>query len=293
VTDTLREETRNGVRHLVLCRAAEYNTITPRLRDELAAAIDAADADHDVRVVLLRAEGPAFCAGYGLDWSTVAQAAESAAAEGGTARVWDSVADLRMMGRFVDTYMKLWHAKKPTIAAVQGWCVGGGTDMVLCADVIVAGEGAKFGYPPARVWGTPTTAMWVYRMGLERAKRYLLTGDEIGAPEAARIGMILECVPDADLLSHATTLAERMARLPVNQLVMLKLLCNQTAEHMGLAQTRLLGTLFDGIARHTQEGLDFVSRAREVGFRQAVRERDDPFGDYGSRPRPPRPDEEA
>src|SRR5262245_11233558 len=127
--------------------------------------------------------------------------------------------------------------------------------------------------------------MWVYRMGLEQAKRYLLTGDEIPAREAARIGMILEAVPDAELLERASALAERMARLPTNQLVMLKLLCNQTAEHMGMGQTRLLGTLFDGIARHTQEGLDFVARAQEVGFRQAVRERDDPFGDYGSRPK--------
>jgi enoyl-CoA hydratase len=127
--------------------------------------------------------------------------------------------------------------------------------------------------------------MWVYRMGLEKAKRYLLTGDEITGPEAARIGMILETVPDAELLARASALAERMARLPTNQLVMGKLLCNQTAEHMGLGQTRLLGTLFDGIARHTQEGLDFVARAQEVGFRQAVRERDDPFGDYGSRPK--------
>jgi enoyl-CoA hydratase len=159
--------------------------------------------------------------------------------------------------------------------------------MVLCADMIVAGEGARFGYPPSRVWGTPTTAMWVYRMGLERAKRYLLTGDEIPARKAAEIGMILEVVADDALPEHALALARRMARVPVNQLIMLKLLCNQTAEHLGLAQTRLLGTLFDGIARHTQEGLDFVQRSRDVGFRQAVRERDDPFGDYGSRRREP------
>jgi enoyl-CoA hydratase len=278
--ETLRTETADGVRHIVLTRAAEYNTITPALRDELSRAIDDADADHDVRVILLRAEGPAFCAGYGLDWSTAAQATEE-----GRERVWDSVADLRMISRFVDTYMKLWNAAKPTIAAVQGWCIGGGTDMVLCADIVIAGEGASFGYPPARVWGTPTTAMWVYRMGLEKAKRYLLTGDEIPAPEAARIGLILETVPDAQLQTHAMAFARRMARLPTNQLVMLKLLCNQTAENMGLASSRTLGSLLDGIARHTQEGLDFVGRAREAGFRQAVRERDDPFGDYGSGPR--------
>jgi enoyl-CoA hydratase len=286
----------DGVFSITLSRAAEYNTITPALRDELAAAIDEGDADHSAHVILLRAEGPAFCAGYGLDWSTAAQAAErrvdpSAPAhpEGrpGGGRVWDSVADHRMMSRFVATYMKLWYAAKPTIAAVQGWCIGGGTDMVLCADVIIAGESASFGYPPSRVWGTPTTAMWVYRMGLERAKRYLLTGDEIPAPKAVELGLILECVPDDRLQEHAMGLARRMAQIPTNQLVMLKLLCNQTAENMGLSSSRALGTLFDGIARHTQEGLDFVDRAAEVGFRQAVRERDDPFGDYGSRPRDP------
>jgi enoyl-CoA hydratase len=283
---TIRTETADGVRSLILCRAKEYNTITPQLRDELAQAIDDADADQHVRVILLRAEGPAFCAGYGLDWSTAAQASEHNRVDPvspGSNRVWDSVADLRMMKRFVDTYMKLWYAQKPTIAAVQGWCIGGGTDMVLCADMIVAGEGAKFGYPPSRVWGTPTTAMWVYRMGLEKAKRYMLTGDEIAAPEAARIGLILEAVPDDRLQEHAMGLARRMAQVPLNQLIMLKLLANQTAENMGFASSRMLGTLFDGIARHTQEGLDFVGRAQEVGFRQAVRERDDPFGDYGSR----------
>ena len=277
---TLRTETEAGVRSIVLARPGEYNTITPALRDELEAAIDEADADPAVRVILLRAEGPAFCAGYDLDWSTEAQPEE-----GKRGRVWDSVADLRMISRFVDTYMKLWYAAKPTIAAVQGWCVGGGTDMVLCADIIIAAEGASFGYPPSRVWGTPTTAMWVYRMGLERAKRYLLTGDEIPAPDAARIGLVLETVADDRLQEHALAFARRMAQVPTSQLVMLKLLCNQTAENMGLASSRTLGSLFDGIARHTQEGLDFVARAGAAGFRQAVRERDDPFGDYGSGPR--------
>jgi enoyl-CoA hydratase len=280
VRETIRTETEAGVRSIVLARPGEYNTITPRLRDELGAAIDEADADPDVRVILLRAEGPAFCAGYGLDWSTEQQAAEASAG-----RVWDSVTDMRLLSTFVDTYLKLWYASKPTIAAVQGWCIAGGTDMVLCSDLIVAGEGASFGYPPARVWGTPTTAMWVYRLGFEKAKRYLLTGDEIRAPEAAEIGLILECVPDDDLLEHATALARRMAQVPLNQLQMLKLLCNQPAENMGLASSRTLGTLFDGVARHTQEGRDFVARSTEIGIRQAVRERDDPYGDYGSRAR--------
>jgi enoyl-CoA hydratase len=275
---TLRTERADGVFSIVLTRAEEYNTITPQLRDDLRAAIEEADSDEDTRAILLTAEGPAFCAGYGLNWAVTYQDKEES-----EKRAWDSISDLRLMSSFVDVYLKLWYAWKPTIAAVQGWCIAGGTDMVLCADMIVAGESAVFGYPPARVWGTPTTAMWVYRIGLERAKRYLLTGDEISAPEAARIGLILEAVPDEALHEHASDLARRIAQLPLTQLMMLKLQCNQVAENMGMASTRTLGTLFDGIARHTQEGLDFVRRAEEVGFRQAVRERDDPFGDYGSR----------
>jgi enoyl-CoA hydratase len=287
---TLRTETHARVRSIVFTRAREYNTITPALRNELARAIDEAEEDPEVRVMLLRAEGPAFCAGYGLDWSTAAQGAEKQLGVGPDEpqhgrRAWDSVADMRMIGSFVDTYLKLWYARKPTLAAVQGWCIGGGTDMVLCCDLIVAGQGARFGYPPSRVWGTPTTAMWVYRMGLEQAKRYMLTGDEISAGKAAEIGMILEAVPDDELEAHASGLARRMAQVPTNQLVMLKLLANQTVENMGFTSSRTLGTLFDGVARHTQEGLDFVTRAQDVGFRQAVRERDDPFQDYGSRPK--------
>jgi enoyl-CoA hydratase len=286
---TLRTALDQGVFVITLTRAAEYNTITPALRDELAAAVDEGDALAGAHVILLRAEGPAFCAGYGLDWSTAAQAREGDARTRGEGRAWDSVADMRLIGSFVETYLKLWYARKPTIAAVQGWCIAGGTDMVLCADMIIAGEGARFGYPPSRVWGTPTTGMWVHRLGLERAKRYLLTGDEIPARTAAEIGLILECVPDAELDAHALAFAKRMARVPTSQLVMLKLLCNQTVENMGFASSRTLGTLFDGIARHTQEGLDFVARAQDVGFRQAVRERDEPFGDYGSRPQKEKP----
>ncbi len=276
----IRVESKNGVRHLILCRPEASNTITPQLRDELSAAIDEADADHGVNVILLRAEGPAFCAGYNLEWGTGLQIGEDRRKRG-----WDSVTDYNAMSRFVNVYMKLWYANTPTIAAGHGWCVGGGTDMVLCSDIIVAAENASFGYPPSRVWGTPTTAMWVYRMGLERAKRYLLTGDEIPAVEAARIGLILETVPEDKLQEHAIAFAERMAKVPANQLQMLKMLCNHTAENMGLATSRVLGTLFDGIARHTQEGIDWIALAREKGFRQAVRERDDPFGDYGSGPR--------
>jgi len=292
MAEALRSEDDGAVRHLVLCRPAEYNTITVALRDELGAALDAADRDDGVRVVLVRAEGPAFCAGFGLDWSTAAPAGDGPSegqgdGDGKPRRVWDSVADVRMIGTFGKTFAKLGSISKPTLAAVQGWCIAGGTDMILNADLIVAGESARFGYPPARVWGVPEAPwVWVARLGLERAKRYLFTGDEITAAEAAEMGMILECVPDDLLQEHAAALAQRMARLPLNQLQMMKWLLDDVARHQYQPDTsRLLGFLFDGVARHTQEGLDFVARAQEVGWREAVRERDRPFGDYGERDR--------
>lgn len=280
---SIRTEDDGGVRHLVLCRPDHLNAITPELRDELVAALDAADEEPDVRVVLLRAEGRAFCAGFGLDWSTAAAATEEE-----RDRVWDSEADLRGIGRYARAFARLHSVSKPTIAAVQGWCVAGGTDLVLHADVIVAADSARFGYPPARAWGTPEAPwVWVARLGLERAKRYLLTGDEITGAEAAAMGMVLECVPDDELVDRAAALAHRMARLPLSQLRMLKLLCNEVAAQVYRPESsRLLGCLLDGVARHTQEGLDFVERSQAVGWRQAVRERDEPFGDYGTRAQP-------
>jgi enoyl-CoA hydratase len=277
----IRIDDDGSVRRLTLCRPDEYNTITAELRDELDSALEGADADNGVKVVLVRAEGKAFCAGFGLDWSTLAQAT----GDGRSGRVWDTVADVRMIGRFGNTFAKLHSISKPTLAAVQGWCVAGGTDMILNADIIVAGESARFGYPPARVWGVPEAPwVWVARLGLERAKRYLFTGDELTAREAADAGMILECVPDHELEERTTELARRMAQLPLNQLQMMKWMLNDVARHQYQPDTsRLLGFIFDGVARHTQEGLDFVNRAQEIGWREAVRERDQPFGDYGER----------
>ena len=193
--------------------------------------------------------------------------------------MWDSVADVQMIGRFGNTFAKLHAISKPTVAAVQGWCIAGGTDMILNADLIVAGESARFGYPPARVWGVPEAPwVWVARLGLERAKRYLFTGDELTAAEAADVGMILECVPDDELARPRRRASpQRMALLPLNQLQMMKWMLNDVARHQYQPDTsRLLGFIFDGVARHTQEGLDFVTRAQEIGWREAVRERDRP-----------------
>ncbi len=278
-TPSIRIETEGHVRSIILCRPERYNAINAQLRDEFSAAMDAADADDNVSVILLRADGPAFCAGYALD--EYAEAVQTQPAQRHVGRVWDSVYDLRNISTFVSAFAKLWYSAKPTIAAVQGWCIAGGTDLVFWADMIVAAESASFGYPPARVWGVPTNPLWVQRLGFQRAKQYLFTGDELPAQEAAKLGLVLEVCPDSELQSRAMQLAQRIALVPSSQLQLMKLFLNQQAENQGIGSSRLIGALFDGIARHTQEGLDFVTNAQVQGFRAAVRERDAPFGDYG------------
>jgi enoyl-CoA hydratase len=177
--------------------------------------------------------------------------------------------------------MKIWECPKPVIGQVEGWALGGATDLVLCCDQLFMADDAVIGYPPARIFGTPTTMLWIYRLGLERAKQYLLTGCEIDAPTALRIGLVSEVHPAAELAERVEEHARRFRNIPANQLALNKLLINQAYENMGLRTTQLLGTLFDGITRHTEEGHAFVRRAVESGFKEAVRERDEQFGDFG------------
>jgi enoyl-CoA hydratase len=274
---TVLHEARDGVATLTLNRPERRNAITPELIADLRAGLEAAWADDDVRVIRLRGAGPAFCAGYDIAWGSESMLA----AEGGGP--WDPIADYQTMSRFVDGYMALWRSPKPVVAQVHGFCVAGGTDLALCSDLVVCSEDCRIGYPPARVWGSPTTAMWMYRLGLERSKRLLLTGDAIDGRRAVEWGLASEAVPAADVDAAGMRLAARVALLPSNQLHMMKLLVNQAFEQMGLATTQLVGTLLDGAARHTPEGVAFTRRGAE-DVRAAVRERDAPFGDYGQGP---------
>src|SRR3954451_21134130 len=277
--DTVLYEAADGVATLTLARPERLNAITPQLVDDLRAALRRAWDDAAVRVIRLRGAGRAFCAGYDIGWG--AEAMEDAEA----GRPWDPMADLTMMSPFVDAYMALWRSRKPVVAQVHGFCVGGGTDFALCSDLIVCAEDCRIGYPPARVWGSPTTAMWTYRLGLERSKRLLLNGDALDGRTAVEgglgsLGVAGAALRAAELAEAALGLARRVAHLPANQLQMMKLLVNQVYEQMGLHVTQIIGTLLDGAARHTPEGVAFTKRAME-DVRAAVAERDGPFGDYG------------
>jgi len=275
--DLVLYESESCVATLTLNRPERLNTITLALIQRLLARLDQAQADPEVHAIRLRGAGRCFCAGYDIGGGAEAMA--------GLERdgVWDPMADYALMSGYVDAYMRLWRSPKPVIAQVQGYCVGGGTDLALCSDLIVCAEDAQIGYPPARGWGSPTTSMWVYRLGLERAKRLLLTGDALTGRKAAEWGLASEAVPAGELEAAAFALAKRVALLPSNQLYMMKLLINQSFEQMGLHTTQLIGTLLDGLARHTPEGTAFTRQA--LGdVRGAVADRDRPFGDYGQAP---------
>jgi enoyl-CoA hydratase len=268
----------DAVATLTLNRPERLNTITRELIGDFTDAFADAQSHVETRVIRLKGAGRAFCAGYDIDWG--AESMQEAEGE----QPWDPMGDLAMMSRFVDTYMALWRSPKPVVAQVHGFCVGGGTDFALCSDLIVCAEDARIGYPPARVWGSPTTAMWTYRLGLERSKRLLLTGDALDGRRAVEWGLASECHPEAELDDATMALCRRVALVPSNQLHMMKVLVNQTIEQMGLHTTQLIGTLLDGAARHTPEGTAFSKAALE-DVRAAVRDRDAPFGDYGQEPR--------
>jgi enoyl-CoA hydratase len=258
------------IARITLNRPEKLNAINDAMPRELREAVATANADDTVHVIVLAGAGRAFCAGYDLE--LYAERPRPVPYSQGLP--WDPMVDYAGMSENTACFMSLWRSFKPVICKVQGYAVAGGSDIALCADMVVMAEDARIGYPPARVWGCPTTAMWVYRLGAERAKRMLLTGDLVTGIEAARMGLVSEAVPAAELDAAVERWAQRMAGVPRNQLMMQKLMINQAYDNMGLASTQMLATLFDGITRHSPEGFAFKTRCEQVGFKQAVRERD-------------------
>lgn len=292
---TMTYETTGRVARITLNRPERGNGITFEMPRELTQCVERANLDPEVHVILLSGNGKGFCGGYDLVSSAERRmqgvsaeetwpagspmSRETQAANHDPDGAWDPMIDYAMMSRNVRGFMSLFESNKPVVCKVHGFCVAGGTDMALCSDLLIVEDQAKIGYPPSRVWGVPTTALWAHRIGAQQAKRLLFTGDCLSGTEAVEWKLAIEAAPAEQLDERCEILLERIARVPVNQLMMMKLLVNQTLQ--GLEPTQILGTIFDGIARHTPEGYAFQQRAAEAGFKQAVRERDEPFGDFG------------
>ncbi len=284
-------EERERIAVLTLNRPEKKNALTDTMIEAVATGIDTATASADVSAIVLRGAGDSLTAGY--DLSAVSVFSGGTEPDGWTSPydasgpdprpgAWDPVRDYQFMKHNVDRFMKIWECPKPVLAEVQGWAIGGATDLILCADLLYMASDARIGYAPSRIYGVPTTMMWVYRLGLEHAKQFLLTGRAIDAPTAHRIGLVSQiCEPD-DLSQTVEAEAKRFAAIPANQLALNKMVINQAFENMGLRTSQMMGSFFDGMARHTEEALRWSDDVTDRGLRTVIAERDDPWGDYGS-----------
>ena len=291
------------VARITFNRPERGNAITADTPLDLTAAVERADLDPRVHVILLSGRGKGFCGGYDLSLYAEGGSRPDTGPdprEGGVldpavqarnhspARQWDPMIDYAMMSRFNRGFASLLHANKPTVAKLHGFCVAGGTDIALYCDQIICADDTKIGYPPTRVWGVPAAGMWAHRLGDQRAKRLLLTGDCLTGRQAEEWGLAVESCPAAELDERTEALVARIAMMPVNQLMMVKLALNSALLAQGVQTSTMIGTVFDGVSRHTREGYAFQARAAAAGFREAVRERDEPFGDHKrDRPSPP------
>jgi enoyl-CoA hydratase len=278
-------EERGGIAIVTINRPEKKNTLTNSVIQGIADGMDRASRSKNVAAVVLRGAGDTLTAGYDLtanrgDWDTPYGAPDVDHRAG----AWDPVRDWQFMGNNVRRFMSIWDCPKPVLGEIKGWAIGGATDLILCCDQLYMASDAHIGYAPSRIYGTPTTMLWVYRLGLEHAKQFLLTGRAIDAATAHRIGLVSQVVPPDELEAFIEEEAKLFLNIPANQLALNKLLINQAFENMGLRTTQLLGTLFDGMTRHTEEAHRWVESFQEKGFRQVIRERDAPWKDYGEKP---------
>jgi enoyl-CoA hydratase len=289
--ETLLYDAADSVATITLNRPERLNTIVPPMPDELEAAVNRAVADPGVKVIVLRGAGRAFCAGF--DFGGGFHHWDEALTTGGA---WDAGKDFALATSqsqgAVPKFMSIWRSTKPVIAQVHGWCVGGGSDMALCADLVIASEDARIGTPYSRMWGCYLTGMWLYRLGLTRAKEYALTGKPLSGVEAVQAGLINAAVPFAELEQEVSRRASELATIPLSQLSAMKLIVNQAYENMGLSSTQLLGPILDGLMRNTPEAKGFIDLASGEGVGAAVSRRDGAFGDYSQAPASQQPNPE-
>jgi enoyl-CoA hydratase len=287
--ETLLYDVNEAVASITLNRPDRLNTIVPPMPDELEAAVLRAVKDPRVNVILLRGAGRAFCAGF--DFGQGFHHWDEALTTDGA---WDPGKDFigataSALGP-VPKFMTIWRSPKPVIAQVHGWCVGGGSDLALCADIVIASDDARIGTPYSRMWGCYLTGMWIYRLGLTRAKEHALTGRPLSGREAAEVGLVNASVPFDRLEAEALETADRLTSIPSAQLAAMKLIVNQAYENMGLASTQLLGPVLDGLMRNTPDAKRFIELAEREGVSTVVASRDSRFGDYSQGPRDEQPD---
>ena len=270
----------DAIATISLNRPERLNTIVPPMPEEIAAAVDSVNLDSDVKVIVLRGIGHSFCAGFDFGPEFKTGYGDQLSTEGNWDPGKDMIGAINHQTGYVPKFMSMWHSPKPVIAQVHGWCVGGGSDMALCADLIIASDDAQIGAPYSRLWGCYLSGMWIYRLGLSRCKWHALTGEPLSGKDAAEVELINCAVPFDRLEKEVNDLAHKLVRMPLSQLAAMKLVVNKAYENLGIANTQVMGTLLDGYMRNTPEGKRFLDTAIEDGVGAAIHNRDNQFGDY-------------
>ncbi len=286
MTDVVIYTKAGGIATITLNRPEKANTLRMEVIEGIDNALASAAQDSDVKVIILEGAGDNFCGGF--DFSGGLEHYGNIQEDG-----YDPGEDVRFVSdhylSYITKFMGLWRGLKPTIAKVHGYAVGGGSELALCADLVVASDCARFGTPYSRVWGCHLTGMWVHRLGLAKAKYYALTGEWVSGKEAAAMELINFSYPLEQLDEKVQLLAEKLAGIPLSQLSAMKLIVNQAYDNMGLQSTQTLGPILDGIMRNTQEGRAFVKVAASKGVGGAIEKRDGPFADYSQAPKEQQP----
>jgi len=302
----LVETAPSGVATITLNRPEKLNAISEDLRDDLEAALRALSPGDAVRVIRLKAEGRAFCAGYDLTTRRRAGASDqedeargrvpaghdptAPAAEDRGTNAWELgesrvAVDREGLRESVNRWLWMWSYRKPIVAQVHGYCLAGGGELIGACDIVFAAEDARFGHPASRALGIPPTlGMWPAKIGMLKTKELLFTGDMIDGTEAERIGMINHAVPREELEERTLAFCERVAKLPLDALSIHKHVTNRWFEIAGLRTAAAEGAEFDAIYHETPSFGEFGRISQERGLKEALAWRDAPFGDgHGAR----------
>ena len=255
---------------ITLNRPEKRNALSNQLRGELFSALNAADNDPQVHVIIIRGAGKAFSAGYDLGEDTREN------------RPWTTPRGEGDWARHVtEGWFRMWDMQKPIIGQAHGYCLAGGSELAAACDLVYVAEDAQIGYPPVRLMSSPDMQYPAWIMGMRAAMEFMLTGDAISGEEAVRLGFANRAYPLEDLEDEVLAIAERVAKVPPDLNHLNKRTVHRAMEVMGIRTAMRAGHDIHALAWHQQSSKDYMKSFREAAkVSDALSERDKDFGDY-------------
>ncbi len=264
----LEDDPRPLVRRLTLNRPEKRNALSNALRGELFAALERADRDPEVHVIVVRGAGKCFSAGYDLAGNNAKdQPFFSASGDG----FWPR--------HVVEGAFRIWDLATPVIDQVHSYCLAGGSELMAACDLVYVSEDAQIGYPPVRLMSPPDNQFHVWLAGFRNAMELMLTGDSIDGPEAVRVGLANRCYPNDELEERVLEMAERIAKIPPDLQQLNKRSIHRAMEIQGMRAAIRAGTEIQALAFHQRSSREYLKEFAK-GVTQALDKRDAQFGDY-------------